>query len=537
MLDELFDIAYPIVSTISNLLKERCDSMATIVSSIGLNGMEGYQVQVEVQLLPGIEGMSIVGLPNVSVMESKDRVMGALYAYDCEVPDKKIIINLSPAEEKKNSPIFDLAMAIGIMREAGDIKDPVPSDAAFLGVLSLDGSIKPVNGMLPAIIAAKKENVKILYLPATIEIPITNIEGIELRFVNTLQEVIESFSGKHSAFSFVSSHSMETTEHKVATYERDFQDVNGLERAKRALEIAAAGGHHVLMVGPPGCGKSMLAETLSSILPPLKQESQFEVMSLYQLSGIAKENFHIPPFRDPHHSASAVSLIGGGAHPKPGEISLAHQGILFLDEMGEFSKRTLDMLRQPMETGKVTITRAASTVTYPSRFLLLAAMNPCPCGYFGSRHFYCTCTPKQITAYNNRVSGPIQDRMDIILHLETVPLDHESTKQNETSHDIRARVSVAREQQYVRYGSEVYNGIVSNEQLSIAGQLNDEQRRMMQAWGSKHNWSTRVQFKIIRLARTISDLSESHEITNEALWEAVTMRRSQNIRMPKRVVT
>lgn len=510
--------------------------MATIVSSIGLNGIEGYRVQVEVQLLPGIEGVSIVGLPNASVKESKDRVMGALYANDCEVPDKKIIINLSPAEQKKNSPVFDLAMAIGVMKEAGDIKDPIPNDAAFLGVLSLDGSIKPVNGMLPAIIAAQKENVKILYLPSMTDMPITEIDGTELRFVNTLQEVIESFSGQLSAFSFSSPPAVKSTEHKALTYERDFQDVIGHVKAKRALEIAAAGGHHVLMVGPPGCGKSMLAETFLSILPPLKQESQFEVMSLYQLSGITKESFHIPPFRDPHHSASAISLIGGGAHPKPGEISLSHQGILFLDEMGEFPKRTLDMLRQPMENGKVTITRAASTVTYPSRFLLLAAMNPCPCGYFGSRHFYCTCTPKQMTAYNNRISGPIQDRIDILLQLETVSLDQESTEQNETSHDMRARVSAARERQYVRYGREVNNAIVSNEQLSIESRLNDEQRTMMQKWGSEYNWSTRVQFKVIRLARTISDLSASAKITNEALWEAVTMRRLQTIKKQNRVV-
>lgn len=510
--------------------------MATIVSSIGLNGIEGYRVQVEVQLLPGVEGVSIVGLPDVSVKESKDRVMGALYANDCEVPDKRIIINLSPAEQKKNSPIFDLAMAIGVMKEAGEIKDPIPTNAAFLGVLSLDGSIKPVNGMLPAIIAARKENIKILYLPRLTHMPIMDIEGIELRFVSTLQEVIESFSGQISAFSFPHPATTESTEEKVLTYDKDFRDVIGHARAKRALEIAAAGGHNVLMIGPPGCGKSMLAETFPSILPPLKQESQFEVMSLYQLSSVSKENYHIPPFRDPHHSASAVSLIGGGSHPKPGEISLAHRGVLFLDEMGEFPKRTLDMLRQPMEAGKVTITRAASTVTYPSQFLLLAAMNPCPCGYHGSRHFYCTCTDKQVTAYRNRISGPIQDRMDILLHLETVPLDHESIKQNELSTDIRTRVIEARERQYQRYGEDVYNAIVSNEQLSISSQLNSDQQTMMQKWASKHNWSTRVQVKIIRLARTISDLSASDQITNESLWEAVTMRRTQTIKKRKGMV-
>lgn len=509
--------------------------MATIVSSIGLQGIEGYRVQVEVQFLPGVEGVSIVGLPDVSVKESKDRVMAALYANNCEVPDKKIVINLSPAEQKKNSPIFDLAMAIGVMKEAGDITEKIPNDTAFLGVLSLDGSIKPVDGMLPAIIAARKENFKILYLPH-MNLPLTHIDGIEFRFVETLQEVIESFSGQFTAFSVVPPTPLDTTDVSPPIYGKDFQHVFGHQQAKRALEIAAAGGHNVLMVGPPGCGKSLLAETFSSILPTLKQESQFDVMSIYQLSGITKENFNLPPFRDPHHSASAVSLIGGGTNPKPGEVSLAHHGVLFLDEMAEFPKRTLDMLRQPMETGKVTISRAASTVTYPAQFLLLGAMNPCPCGYLGSRHFYCTCSPKQITAYNNRVSGPIQDRMDILLKLDTVALDGESAEGNETSLDIRERVIDARERQYARFGKEICNANVSNEQLLACSQLNDEQQKMMQQWTSKHNWSTRVQMKILRLARTISDLSGSENITNESIWEAVTMRRSQTVKIKKGMI-
>ena len=278
-------------------------------------------------------------------------------------------------------------------------------------------------------------------------------------------------------------------------------------------------------------GKSLLSETFPSILPLLKQESQFDVMSIYQLSGITNSDFRIPPFRDPHHSASAVSLIGGGTNPKPGEISLAHLGVLFLDEMAEFPKRTLDMLRQPMETGKVTISRAATTVTYPARFLLLGAMNPCPCGYLGSRHFYCTCSPKQITAYTNRVSGPIQDRIDILLKLETVSLDNETTEHNETPFVIRDRVTAARERQYTRCGNEMNNATASNEKLLECCQLTEEQQKMIQQWASKHNWSTRVQMKILRLARTISDLSD-----NETIWEAVTLRRSQNKKVQKGMI-
>lgn len=501
--------------------------MATVVSSIGLRGIEGYKVQVEVQLLPGNEGVSIVGLPDASVKESKDRVMAALYAYDCEIPDKKIIVNLSPTEERKNSPFFDLAMAIGIMKEAGEFKDPIPEDAAFLGVLSLDGSVKSVDGMLPAIIAAKKEGFKRLYLPVDHELPIHHIDGIEFYFAETLQDVIDSFSGQLSTFHISSKNTTQSSGNPEIIYTKDFQHVLGHQHAKRALEIAAAGGHHVLMVGPPGCGKSLLAETYPSILPPLKQESQFEVMSIYQLAGVTIHQSGLAPFREPHHSASAVSLIGGGSNPKPGEVSLAHHGVLFLDEMAEFPKRTLDMLRQPLESGKVTISRAASTVTYPAKFQMLGAMNPCPCGYIGSRHYYCTCTPKQIAKYQNRISGPIEDRMDILLKLDAVILENESEIQNETSAEIRTRVIKARERQYERYHGDFTNATVENEKLMTYIHLTPEQQEMMHQWTSKHNWSTRVQMKILRLARTISDLSGHNDITNEAIWESVNLRRSQ----------
>jgi magnesium chelatase family protein len=323
---------------------------------------------------------------------------------------------------------------------------------------------------------------------------------------------------------------------KSPIYDKDFKHVLGHQKAKSALEIAAAGGHNVLLVGPPGCGKSLLSETFSSILPPLKQESRFNVMSIYQLAGFGSSNASVPPYRSPHTFASAVSLIGGGAHPKPGEVSLAHRGVLFLDEMAEFPKRTLDMLRQPIETGVVTISRAASTVTYPADFLLIGAMNPCPCGYLGSNYRYCTCTPKQITAYNNRISGPIQDRIDILLSLDTVSLENESSADNETSKTIRKRVISARERQYQRYGKETCNATADNEKLMECTNLTREQEKMLRSWASKYNWSTRAQMKIRRLARTISDLNGKENIANEAIWEAVTMRRAQSIHTQKGMV-
>lgn len=503
--------------------------MTTVTNSIGLRGIEGYCVNVEVQFLPGMNGVSIIGLPNASTKESKERVMTALYTSDCRVPHKRIVINLSPVEQKKNSPIFDLAMAIGILKEAGVIKSDIPANTAFLGVLSLDGSVRPADGMLPAIIAAGKEGIKTLYLPPFSDVPLTCMDGIELRFVETLHEVIDSLSGRLTCPTVKTPASMNSPTDITSAFNKDFKHVLGHSQAKRALEIAAAGGHNVLMVGPPGCGKSLLAETFPSILPPLKQESQFEVLSIYQLAGIANANYQLPPFRDPHHSASATSLIGGGTNPRPGEVSLAHHGVLFLDEMAEFPKRTLDMLRQPMENGKVTISRTASTVTYPSQFLLIGAMNPCPCGYLGSRHRYCTCSPKQIRAYHNRISGPIEDRIDILLKLDTVELDKESAHDNETSQDIRSRVVEARKRQYGRFGSGIPNAKVSNEQLRTYSQLNSEQEKMMQQWASKYDWSTRVQMKMTRLARTISDLSGHETITNESIWEAVTMRRKHTV--------
>lgn len=501
--------------------------MATIINSIGLRGIEGYLVQIEIQIAPGKEGISIVGLPDVSVKESKDRVLGVLAAQDCELPEKRVIVNLSPAEQKKNSPIFDLGIALGIMKEVDHFPYEIPKDAAFLGVLSLDGSIKSVEGMLPAIMAARNEHIKILYLPYNCDLPIRQMDDMELRFVKHINEVIESLSGQTTLFSSITSIQQPSTEKYIAAYPKDFKDIIGLKTAKWAFEIAAAGKHNILMSGPPGCGKSLLAETFPSILPPLTPKERFEVISIYQL---AREKFdlnHPLPIRSPHHSSSAVSLIGGGTHPKPGEVSLAHNGVLFLDEMAEFPKRTLDMLRQPLQTGKVTISRAASTATYPARFILIGAMNPCPCGYLGANWKYCTCTPKQIQAYQNRISGPMKDRFDLLLSLQSVSLAQGGVEPREGSSEIRQRVMEARERQYRRYGDGICNGDAPNELFIEQNPLNQKQRIIIQQWSSREHLSNRVQMKIIRLARTISDLRGQEELTNESLWEAVTFRRNQ----------
>jgi magnesium chelatase family protein len=350
------------------------------------------------------------------------------------------------------------------------------------------------------------------------------LDNIECVVVQNIEEVVNHLEGQES-LSFPTA-TIPPSPIPLASkkYLKDFCHVIGHEYPKRALEIAAAGEHNVLMSGPPGCGKSLLAEAFPSIFPALTNKAQLEVFSLYQLAGEKRTNGQNIPFRHSHHSASSVAIIGGGSTPRPGEISLAHRGILFLDEMAEFQKKTLDMLRQPLESGTVTISRALSTVTYPSSFLLIGAMNPCPCGYLGSNSHYCTCTPKQIQAYQNRLSGPVYDRIDILLALQSVSLEQGASNQ-EASSRIRTRVAKARELQYLRYGMEVPSSKVPFEVLAESSPLTGEQQRMLAKVASKHNWSNGVQIKIIRLARTISDLAGEESITDSSLWEAFNFRR------------
>lgn len=492
--------------------------------SIGLKGLEGYLVQVEVRIKPGTESMVIVGLPDASVKESRERVLAALGYFDVDVTDKKIVVNLSPSEQKKNGPLFDLAIAIAALKEVNMIKVPIPMDTGFIGALSLDGMIVKAEGMLPALISAKGLGLKKIYLPYDPTIPTQMLIDLECVVVQHIEEVVQHLEGQellpfpHNITSNIQMPLFTDSPQK------DFRHVIGHEQAKRALEIAAAGEHNVLMSGPPGCGKSMLAETFPSILPALTNQAQLEVMSLYQLAGESRNLHKNAPYRHPHHSASSVAIIGGGSIPRPGEISLAHHGVLFLDEIAEFAKKSLDMLRQPLETGQVTVSRVHSTVTYPSSFILIGAMNPCPCGYLGSNDYYCTCSQKQIQGYRNRLSGPVQDRIDILLSLKSVNLDHTS-KNQDSSNVIRERVEKARKLQYCRYQTELTNAKVPFEILTETSPLTSDQQKMLMNVSAKQNWSNRVQIKIIRLSRTISDLTGEDKITDTAIWEAMTLRR------------
>ncbi|MFV2047080.1 YifB family Mg chelatase-like AAA ATPase [Metabacillus litoralis] len=498
--------------------------MTVKISSVGLRGLEGYRVQVEVQVRPGVESMVIVGLPDASVKKSKERVLSSIRAIVNSGTAEKVVVNLSPSEQRKNGPLFDLPIALGLLKEKNYIKEQIPHDTMFIGALSLDGMVERVEGMLPALIAAKKLGYKKVFLPYDPRVPIDMLNGIECVVVQHVHDVVKLLSGE-APTPLPSVTSFPKQEPSFNDHQKDFSHIIGHQFSKEALEIAAAGGHNVLMSGPPGCGKSVLAETFPSILPPLSKSAQLEVISLYQL---ANERMHDPqmaPFRNPHHSASSIAIIGGGSYSKPGEISLAHHGVLFLDEMAEFTKKTIDMLRQPLETGKGTISRVHSTVIYPTSFILIGAMNPCPCGYLGSASHYCTCTQKQIKAYRNRVSGPVYDRMDILLSLNSVNLNQATGKQEKSS-EMRGRVEKARKKQFTRYQEQVTNAKVPYDLFIKTSPLTDKQQKIIMQEATKNLWSNRVQIKIFRLARTIADLAGERQITDESVWKAIQLRRA-----------
>jgi magnesium chelatase family protein len=494
--------------------------MCAKVTSIGLKGMEGYRLNVEVSTFVGNDSIRIVGLPDAAVKESKERISAALRSLGYKINGQKIIINLSPSEQKKSGPMFDLPMAIGVLLSLDELVISIPENYGFIGALSLDGAIVPVEGMLPAVLSTKKLGIKRLFMPFEEKQLALEIEGLEIIYTSSLREVIEYLEGRGGALFTPKKDELDSQHSNYI----DFQQVIGHQDTKRALEVAAAGEHHVLMTGPPGCGKSMLAESFPSILPPLSKEARLEIIALHQLSGTHYPNTNIPPFRNPHHSASGISIIGGGTYPKPGEISLAHRGVLFLDEIAEFPKKILDMLRQPFESGKITISRTHAILTYPASFILLAAMNPCPCGYAGSNTHYCTCTQRQAKNYQNKISGPLRDRFDIRLTIKPVSLDRETSKDEVTSFVVKSRVEAARNRQYERYGKEICNSKVSYDILQKTSPLTQEQQNIIQQLSAKKNWSNRTQIKIIRLARTISDLEGKTAITDQSISEAVKLR-------------
>ncbi|MDO4757914.1 MAG: YifB family Mg chelatase-like AAA ATPase [Rikenellaceae bacterium] len=494
-----------------------------------LVGIEAVRVTVEVNIAGGGLGLYLVGLPDNAVKESEERIRAAFENSDEKFTGRKVVVNLAPADLKKEGAAFDLPIAIGILAAMGRVETHLLEETMLAGELSLDGSVKPVRGILSLAVAARDAGLKRIILARENAAEAAVVEGLEVIGVENLRQTVQYLNGDCALQPETPREEVETTP-EGSRYEEDFADVKGQSHVKRALEIAAAGGHNVLMIGAPGSGKTMLARRLPTILPPLTTDEALETTKIHSVAGLQRFDglMRRRPFRAPHHTASPVSLIGGGQHPRPGEVSLAHNGILFLDELPEFGRSVLEVLRQPLEDREIVVSRARYSVAYPANFTLVAAMNPCPCGYYNHPTKECSCSPGSVHRYMGRISGPLMDRID--MHIEVTPVTPEelqSVAPGEPSATVRERVMRAREIQRCRF--EGVEGIYTNARMNSAllrehCKLDEKSDMLLRRAMERLSLSARAYDRILKLARTIADLAGREEIVPGDVAEAIGYR-------------